>query len=59
MLGHITYLSDDMMAEKFGRALQDKESVDFDFSSEFEVESYLNYQGQRFAEHFDANTYLL
>jgi len=59
MLGHITYLSDDLMAKKFGRALQDKESIDFNFSSEFEVESYLNYQGQRFAEHFDANTYLL
>ena len=59
MLGHITYLSDDMMAKKFGRALQDKSTIDFDYSAEFEVESYLNYQGERFAEQFDANTYLL
>ena len=59
MLGHITYLSDDMMAEKFGRALQDKESINFDYDAEFEVESYLRYQGDRFADQFDANTYLL
>lgn len=59
MLGHITYLSDDMMAKKFGRALQDKTSIDFNYDAEFEVESYLNYQGERFAEQFDANTYLL
>jgi homoserine O-acetyltransferase len=59
MLGHITYLSDDMMAEKFGRALQDKESINFDYGAEFEVESYLRYQGDRFADQFDANTYLL
>jgi len=59
MLGHITYLSDNMMAQKFGRALRDKDAVDFEFSPEFEVESYLKYQADRFAESFDANTYLL
>lgn len=59
MLGHITYLSDDLMAEKFGRNLQKKTHIDYDFNPEFEVESYLRYQGERFVEHFDANTYLL
>ncbi|MGH1427490.1 MAG: homoserine O-succinyltransferase MetX [Arenicella sp.] len=59
MLGHITYLSDDMMAEKFGRALQDKQLIDFSYDAEFAVESYLRYQGDRFADQFDANTYLL
>ena len=59
MLGHITYLSDDMMAEKFGRSLQDKQLIDFSYDAEFAVESYLRYQGDRFADQFDANTYLL
>lgn len=59
MLGHITYLSDDMMAKKFGRDLQDKMPVNYSYEAEFAVESYLRYQGDRFADHFDANTYLL
>ena len=62
MVGHITYLSDDDMAEKFGRKLRDvAESGDykFDFGVDFEIESYLRYQGDKFSEYFDANTYLL
>ncbi len=59
MLGHITYLSDDMMAKKFGRALRNKEAITFEFDPEFQVESYLQYQADRFADYFDANTYLL
>jgi len=63
MVGHITYLSDDDMAEKFGRELQrpDGESNDyrFSFDVEFEVESYLRHQGEKFSKYFDANTYLL
>ena len=58
MLGHITYLSDDQMGEKFGRELRNG-SFGFDFDVEFEVESYLRYQGDKFAGYFDANTYLL
>ncbi len=58
MLGHITYLSVDQMAEKFGRELRDG-SLSFGYDVEFEVESYLRYQGDKFAEFFDANTYLL
>ena len=62
MIGHITYLSGDDMAEKFGRALRGKsEDADyaFGYGVEFEVESYLRYQGDKFSEYFDANTYLL
>ncbi|MEM7360135.1 MAG: homoserine O-acetyltransferase [Pseudomonadota bacterium] len=59
MLGHITYLSDDMMARKFGRNLRQKERLDFQYNPEFEVESYLRYQGEQFVHNFDANTYLL
>lgn len=59
MLGHITYLSDDLMAQKFGRNLQQKSKLDYEFKPEFEVESYLRYQGDRFVDKFDANTYLL
>ncbi|MGI4862227.1 MAG: homoserine O-succinyltransferase MetX [Janthinobacterium lividum] len=63
MIGHITYLSDDDMATKFGRALRRAEGAldayKFSFDVEFEVESYLRYQGDKFAEYFDANTYLL
>ncbi len=63
MIGHITYLSDDDMASKFGRALRRAEGAldayKFSFDVEFEVESYLRYQGDKFAEYFDANTYLL
>ena len=58
MIGHITYLSDDAMMEKFGRELRDG-NIGYHFDVEFEVESYLRYQGDKFAEYFDANTYLL
>lgn len=59
MLGHITYLSDDLMADKFGRSLRHKSKFDYEFNPEFEVESYLRYQGDQFVDRFDANTYLL
>jgi homoserine O-acetyltransferase len=63
MIGHITYLSDDDMAEKFGRELRRADGAsdeyNFNFDVEFEVESYLRYQGEKFADYFDANTYLL
>ena len=58
MIGHITYLSDDAMMEKFGRVLRDKTAPGFDFDIDFEIESYLRYQGDKFASYFDANTYL-
>jgi homoserine O-acetyltransferase len=58
MLGHITYLSDEKLAEKFGRERKQNDS-NHSFGEEFEIESYLRYQGEKFAEHFDANTYLL
>ena len=58
MLGHITYLSDDAMSEKFGRELRSGK-LSFDFEADFQVESYLRYQGESFSESFDANTYLL
>ena len=58
MLGHITYLSNDAMADKFGRELRSgKYSYSYDI--DFEIESYLRYQGDKFAAYFDANTYLL
>jgi homoserine O-acetyltransferase len=62
MIGHITYLSDDDMAEKFGRKLRDVARTgeyQFGFGIDFEIESYLRYQGDKFSEYFDANTYLL
>ncbi|HZV65572.1 MAG TPA: homoserine O-acetyltransferase, partial [Telluria sp.] len=62
MVGHITYLSDDDMAEKFGRKLRnaaENNDYQFDFGIDFEIESYLRYQGDKFSEYFDANTYLL
>ena len=59
MIGHITYLSDDEMTEKFGRAAARADALGFDFDVEFEIESYLRYQGDKFADYFDANTYLL
>ncbi len=69
MIGHITYLSDDVMNEKFGRTLRqspdapiDEQRLAYFFSTqdvEFQIESYLRYQGDKFAEYFDANTYLL
>lgn len=58
MLGHITYLSDDQMAEKFGRKRR-PDAGSYGFGVEFEIESYLRYQGDKFAGWFDANTYLL
>ena len=58
MVGHITYLSDDSMGDKFGRELQN-DRLNYDFSPEFQVESYLRYKGEQFSERFDANTYLL
>ncbi|MEZ0246388.1 MAG: homoserine O-acetyltransferase [Methylophilaceae bacterium] len=57
MLGHITYLSDDAMGAKFGRKMKHDE-IKYSFDVEFEMESYLRYQGDKFAETFDANTYL-
>jgi len=66
MIGHITYLSDDVMGEKFGRALRRhvtdtvlRNDYRFTFDVEFEIESYLRYQGEKFSSYFDANTYLL
>jgi homoserine O-acetyltransferase len=58
MVGHITYLSDDDMAEKFGRDLRSGE-YQFSYGVDFEIESYLRYQGDKFSTYFDANTYLL
>jgi homoserine O-acetyltransferase len=58
MVGHITYLSDDSMAEKFGRELRNG-NYQFSYGIDFEIESYLRYQGDKFSEYFDANTYLL
>ncbi|NPV07663.1 MAG: homoserine O-acetyltransferase [Anaerolineae bacterium] len=58
MVGHITYLSELSMRRKFGRRLQDRERYGYDFATEFQVESYLYYQGDKFTERFDANTYL-
>jgi homoserine O-acetyltransferase len=65
MVGHITYLSDDVMNEKFGRQLRDAvvgSATGYKYSTqdvEFQIESYLRYQGDKFSEYFDANTYLL
>ena len=58
MVGHITYLSDESMHRKFGRRLQEKDQYSFEFSRDFQVESYLEHQGRRFVERFDANSYL-
>ena len=59
MIGHITYLSDDSMAEKFGRSMRAAELAYSTQEIEFQIESYLRYQGDKFSEYFDANTYLL
>ncbi len=56
MIGHITYLSDEQMEERFGRGLRD--GLRFSFAPEFQIESYLRHQGEKFAEYYDANTYL-
>jgi len=58
MVGHITYLSEASMEQKFGRRLREKEKYGYDFSIDFEVESYLHYQGLSFTHRFDANSYL-
>jgi len=58
MVGHITYMSDDSMREKFGRRLRGKNSFGYDFDVDFEVESYLRYRGNEFVNRFDANSYL-
>ncbi len=58
MIGHITYLSDASMHQKFGRRLQDKDKYDYNLGFDFEVESYLHYQGESFTRRFDANSYL-
>ena len=58
MIGHITYLSETSMREKFGRRLQERERYGYDFATEFEVESYLKYHGNRFTSRFDANSFL-
>jgi homoserine O-acetyltransferase len=58
MIGHITYLSDESMHEKFGRRFRDKSALAYDLTEDFEVASYLRYQGEMFTRRFDANTYL-
>src|SRR5581483_1631812 len=58
MVGHITYMSDASMRQKFGRRLRDKDAFGYDFSVDFEVESYLRYRGSQFVSRFDANSYL-
>ena len=58
MIGHITYLSDESMRLKFGRRLQDKSDFSFNFDADFQVESYLRYQGAKFVDRFDANSFL-
>ncbi|MCY0965000.1 homoserine O-succinyltransferase MetX [Parathalassolituus penaei] len=58
MLGHLTYLSEDAMRQKFGRELREGK-LNFSFAPEFQVESYLHYQGEKFSTRFDANTYML
>ena len=57
MIGHITYLSDDVMGERFGRELRD--GLHYGYGAEFQIESYLRHQGEKFSGYFDANTYLL
>lgn len=58
MIGHVTYLSDEAMRQKFGRRLQDRQDFSFNFDADFQVESYLRYQGSKFVQRFDANSYL-
>jgi homoserine O-acetyltransferase len=58
MVGHITYMSDESMREKFGRRLRGRDAYGFDFEVDFEVESYLRYRGSQFVDRFDANSYL-
>ncbi len=58
MIAHITYLSEDAMRRKFGRKLQSRDIISFGFDADFQIESYLRYQGRSFVERFDANSYL-
>ncbi|MBV9063536.1 MAG: homoserine O-acetyltransferase, partial [Alphaproteobacteria bacterium] len=58
MMGHISYLSETALAQKFGRALQEREAVSYGFGPDFQVESYLHHQGSSFVERFDPNSYL-
>src|SRR4029079_9665476 len=58
MTAHITYLSEQALQRKFGRNLQDRNAVGFGFDADFQVESYLRYQGSTFVDRFDANSYL-
>eukprot|EP01047_Picozoa_sp_COSAG01_P033787 COSAG01_NODE_2503_length_7555_cov_3.547881_6_plen_362_part_00 len=58
MIGHLTYLSSEAIDKKFGRRLQDEKSLTYSLASEFQVESYLSYQGDKFVKQFDANSYL-
>ncbi len=58
MIAHITYLSDDAMHRKFGRKLQSRDIISFGFDADFQIESYLRYQGKSFVDRFDANSYL-
>ena len=55
---HITYLSEAALHRKFGRNLQDRTALTFGFDADFQIESYLRYQGQTFVDRFDANSYL-
>jgi homoserine O-acetyltransferase len=58
MIAHITYLSDNSMHRKFGRKLQSRDIISFGFDADFQIESYLRYQGRSFVDRFDANSYL-
>jgi homoserine O-acetyltransferase len=58
MIGHVTYLSDEAMRRKFGRRLQNKDDFSYGFDADFQVESYLHYQGSKFVKRFDANSLL-
>lgn len=58
MTAHVTYMSEESLQDKFGRALQDKESISYGFDADFQVESYLRHQGISFVDRFDANSYL-
>jgi len=58
MIGHVTYLSDEALRRKFGRRLQDKSDFSFNFDADFQVENYLRYQGTKFVDRFDANSFL-
>jgi len=58
MIGHVTYLSEQSIDDKFGRKLQEKTEYGYHFDTDFQIESYLKYQGDKFVDRFDANSYL-